>query len=204
MFGELARWARDAVRTGGYPGIIAAMVAENVFPPIPSEIVLPLAGYEVSRGTLVFLWTVLAATLGSLVGAYVLYAIGRYGGRPLVLRWGRVLRVSPRDLDRSEGWFERWGDWVVAVGRVVPLARSLVSIPAGMLRMPIARFTILTSIGSLVWNVVLVGAGYQLGRRWEDVSDWAGRYSDVAAVAVVAGLALAVLLLIRRRASNRR
>ncbi len=203
MLGDLARFAREAVTRAGYPGIIAAMVAENVFPPIPSEIVLPLAGYEVSRGSLVFIWTVLAATLGSLVGAYVLYAIGLFGGRTVVLRWGRVLRVGEADIDRSEGWFRRWGDWVVLVGRVVPLARSLVSIPAGMLRMGLARFTILTVVGSLAWNIVLVGAGYQLGSRWEDASDLVSRTSDVALVLAAIGLLTCVLLLLRRRSRRR-
>jgi membrane protein DedA with SNARE-associated domain len=203
MLGDLARWARDIVRSAGYPGIIAAMVAENVFPPIPSEIVLPLAGYEVSRGTLVFVWAVLAATLGSLLGAYVLYAIGRVGGRVVVLRWGRVLRVGEADLDRSERWFGRWGDWVVLGGRVVPLARSLVSIPAGLTRMGLGRFTVLTTIGSLVWNIVLIGAGYLLGSQWEDVSRVVGRYSDVAALVVVAALAVGLYWLLRRRARSR-
>jgi LPXTG-motif cell wall-anchored protein len=199
VLGELARLARDAVRTAGYPGIIAAMVAENVFPPIPSEIVLPLAGYEVSRGSLVFVWTVLAATLGSLLGAYVLYAIGFFGGRVVVLRWGRLLRVREADLTRSEGWFERWGDWVVLVGRIVPLARSLVSIPAGMFRMPLVRFTLLTTIGSLLWNFVLIMAGYQLGRQWEDVTRIVGRYSDIAALAVAIALVGGLFWLLRRR-----
>jgi membrane protein DedA with SNARE-associated domain len=176
------------------------MIAENVFPPIPSEVVLPLAGYEVSRGSLVFAWTVLAATLGSLLGAYILYAIGLYGGRAVVLRWGRVLRVSATDLDRSERWFGQWGDWVVLVGRVIPLARSLVSIPAGMMRMRLVRFTALTAVGSLVWNLVLVAAGYQLGNRWGDVSDVVGRFSDVAVVAVLIAAAAGGLWILRRRA----
>lgn len=189
----------ELVESGGYLAIAALMFAENVFPPIPSEIVLPLAGYEVTRGSLGFLATVAAATLGSLLGAYVLYAIGRFGGRPVVLRWGRVLRVGAADLDRSEGWFRRWGDWVVLGGRVVPLARSLVSIPAGTLRMPVVRFTVLTTAGSLVWNLVLIGAGYALGRRWEQVAEVVGRYSDVAAVLVVVAIAAGIAFLLRRR-----
>ena len=109
MLERLAEFARDAVTAAGYPGIFAAMVVENVFPPIPSEVVLPLAGYEVARGELAFVATVVAATLGSVVGALILYAIGLYGGRPVVLRWGRVLRVGSKELDRSEAWFARWG-----------------------------------------------------------------------------------------------
>ncbi len=203
MLDGLTGFARDAVIVAGYPGIFAAMVLENVFPPIPSEIVLPLAGYEVARGGLDFAPTVAAATLGSLVGALILYAVGRFGGRPAVLRFGRILRVGARDLDRSEVWFDRWGDRVVLVARVVPLARSVVSIPAGMLRMPILRFSLLTAVGSLVWNLLLVGAGYQLEARWEDVSRLVGRSSAVVlglvALAVVAG---AVWLIRRWRAAR--
>ncbi len=185
---------------GGYPGIFAAMVAETVFPPIPSELVLPLAGFEVSRGALVFAWTVLAATAGSLAGAWALYALGRYGGRPATLRWGRVLRIGPPELERSEGWFDRWGQWVVLVGRIVPLARSIVSIPAGMMRMPVMRFSLLTALGSLVWNLALVGAGYLLGSRWDEVTRIVSRYSDAAALLIAVGVIAGAVWLLRRRA----
>jgi membrane protein DedA with SNARE-associated domain len=200
VLGDLADLARQAVTAGGYPGIFAAMFAETVFPPIPSELVLPLAGFEASRGSLQFVATVLAATAGSLVGAWALYALGRFGGRPAALRWGRILRVTAADLQRSEGWFDRWGRWVVLVGRFVPLARSIVSIPAGMMRMRLGEFSLLTALGSLVWNVVLAGAGYQLGSRWEEVSRVASRYSDVAAAGVVVLLAAGLFWLVRRRA----
>ncbi len=199
MLSGLADWARDMVVSAGYAGIFLAMVIENVFPPIPSEIVLPLAGYEVAQGELSFVGTIAAATLGSVVGALILYAVGRYGGRPLVERWGTILRVGAADLDRAEGWFGRFGDRVVLGARVVPLARSVVSIPAGMMRMPLVRFTVLTTIGSLVWNLVLVGAGYQLGANWERVSDIAGRYSDAAVVVIALCLVIGLFWLLRRR-----
>jgi membrane protein DedA with SNARE-associated domain len=147
---------------------------------------------------------VLAATLGSLVGALILYFIGQRGGRPLVLRYGRILRVGEADLDRAERWFDRWGDWVVLGARVVPIARSLVSIPAGFACMPLLRFILLTVAGSLVWNVFLVGAGYQLGANWEDVSDLAARYSDVMKVIAVAAVVAGVAWIIRRRMTVRR
>lgn len=199
MLDSLTEFARNAVTTLGYPGILAAMVAENLFPPIPSEIVLPLAGYEVFQGNLTFLLTVLAATAGSLVGALILYAVGRYGGRPAVDRWGRVLRVSQADVDRAERWFDRWGDWIVLVSRMIPLVRSVVSIPAGILEMSVPRFVVLTTIGSLLWNVLLVGAGYQLGNRWEDVSHLVGSFSDVMKVVAVLAVVAAGLWLWRRR-----
>ncbi|MDQ3728523.1 MAG: DedA family protein [Actinomycetota bacterium] len=199
MFDALADLARDAVTTAGYPGLFGAMVAENLFPPIPSELVLPLAGFEAFEGNLVFAWAVLAATAGSLAGALILYAIGLYGGRPVVFRYGRILRVGPADLDRAERWFDRWGNWVVLGARVVPIARSLVSIPAGLTRMPLGRFIVLTTIGSLVWNLILVGAGYQLGANWEDVTDTAARYSDVMKVVTAAAFAFAAVWVIRRR-----
>lgn len=198
MLDAITELARDAVTTAGYPGLFAAMVVENLFPPIPSEIVLPLAGFEVSEGNLAFVLTVLAATAGSLTGALILYAIGLYGGRPLVMRYGRVLRVTETDLDRAERWFERWGDWVVLVARVIPIARSVVSIPAGFARMPLAHFCLLTTIGSLIWNLILVTAGYQLGSNWEEVSDVASRYSDVMKVAAAAALLLACVWAWRR------
>jgi len=196
---KITEVARDAVTTLGYPGIFAAMVAENLFPPIPSEVVLPLAGFEVDAGNLHFLLVVLAATLGSLAGALILYAIGLYGGRPAVYRWGKLLRVTPTDLDRAEAWFDRWGDWVVLVARVIPIARSVVSIPAGMMRMGLARFMVLTTLGSLAWNLVLVYAGKQLGANWEDVTDTVERYGLPLRVLVVLAVLAGVVWLLRRR-----
>ncbi len=199
MLDSLTEFARRAVTALGYPGILLAMVAENLFPPIPSEIVLPLAGYEVFRGNLTFALTVLAATAGSLIGALILYAVGRYGGRPAIDRWGRLLRVSNADVDRAERWFDRWGDWIVLVSRMIPLVRSVVSVPAGILEMSVPRFVVLTTIGSLLWNFLLVGAGYQLGSRWEDVSAVVGQFSDVMKVVAVLAVVGAGIWLWRRR-----
>lgn len=198
MLSDLTGWARDAVVVAGLFGIFLAMVVENVFPPIPSEVVLPLAGYEAARGRLTFTGTVVAATLGALVGALLLYWLGRYGGRPAVRRWGRILRVTDRELELSEGWFRRWGSGVVLGARVIPLARSVVSIPAGMMHMPLGRFVLLTGLGSLVWNVLLIGAGYQLGANWARVSDLVGRYSDVMLGVVLVGVVAAGIWLWRR------
>ena len=130
----------------------------------------------------------------------ILYALGRYGGRGLVLRYGHVLRVSPEGLERAEGWFRRYGDWVVLFARVVPLARSVVSIPAGTMKMPLPRFALLTTIGSGVWNAALIGAGVALGANWPLIEGWIGSYSEVVLVAAaVVAVALLTLRHLRHR-----
>jgi membrane protein DedA with SNARE-associated domain len=187
-------WVRNTVSAGGYPALAGLILAENLFPPIPSELILPLAGYYVGQGEMAFVLAVLAATIGSLAGALLLYAIARFGGRRLVLRWGKVLRVKQRDLDKSDEWFDRHGGWVVLLGRLVPGARSLVSIPAGLSEMPVWRFTALTALGSTAWNCALIGAGWALGEHYERVGGIVGPVGT----AVVALCALAVLGLVVR------
>ena len=190
-------WIFQVISALGYLGLALLLVAENLFPPIPSEVVLPLAGFVVGRGDLGFLQALLASTTGSVVGALILYALGRYGGRGLVLRYGAWLRVSATELERAEGWFRRYGGWVVLGARVVPFARSIVSIPAGTMQMPLIRFTVLTALGSGVWNALLIGAGVSLGANWTRISGWVGSYSDVILI-LLAGAA-AVFLVLRHR-----
>lgn len=187
----LTDWATDAISTGGPAVLTFVMFLENVFPPIPSEVVLPLAGDLVEQGELNPVVALAAATLGSVLGAQVLYEAGRHGGRPLVLRYGRVLRMDDTALDRADGWMDRHGTKVVLAARMVPLARSVVSVPAGTTQMPRGPFIAYTAIGSLLWNAALIGAGWALGATWEQASDWVGVLSTVAAAtAVVAGLFL--------------
>jgi membrane protein DedA with SNARE-associated domain len=181
-------WVEDAVEAGGAPVLTLVMFLENVFPPIPSELVLPLAGFMVAQGTLHPLTALLAATLGSVLGAVVLYEIGRRGGRPLVLRYGRVLRVSEDRLDRADRWMDRHGTKVVLAARMIPLARSVVSVPAGTTRMSRSQFLLYTTIGSLIWNAALIGAGWSLGAAYEQASDVVGVLGLVAAGALVLGL----------------
>jgi membrane protein DedA with SNARE-associated domain len=192
-------WVRNTVSSGGYPALAGLILAENLFPPIPSELILPLAGFYVGQGELAFLLAVLAATIGSVAGALILYAIARFGGRRVVLRFGRLLRVKERELDKADDWFDRHGAWVVLGGRLVPGARSLVSIPAGLSEMPIVKFTALTMLGSTVWNAALIGAGWALGEHYEKVGGIVGPIGT----AVVAASALAVVGLILRARRSR-
>ena len=170
--------------------LAALILLENLFPPIPSELLLPLAGSRVASGEFDFLPAVLAATLGSVTGALLLYAIGRIGGRPVLLKWGRVLRLDQRRLDRADDWFDRHGPKIVLLGRLVPGVRSVVSVPAGLSEMPVPRFVLLTALGSLVWNAALIGGGWALGNRWRDATHLVESV-DVYLYAAVAALALA-------------
>ena len=199
MLGNVGQWVQSVIAGLGYVGLALLLFLESLFPPIPSEVVLPIAGFFVGRGDLDFFGALLASTAGALF----LYGLGRWGGRVLVLRYGEWLRVSADDLDRTEGWFARYGDLVVLGARVVPFARSVVSIPAGTSRMPPVRFTVLTAAGSTVWNAALIGAGYLLGANWDRVSRWVGTYSYIVlAVLVAAAILYALFRLLRKRESG--
>lgn len=192
----------EVLRELGYAGLGLLMLVETIFPPIPSEAVLPLAGYLVERGELAFLAVLLVSTAGSVIGAVLLYELARHGGRPVVSTLLRFGRMDPEKLAEAERWFARRGPWVVLVGRCIPGIRSLVSLPAGLLRMPRWQYLALTVLGSVVWNTVLVGAGYLLGTQWENVSDLIGPLSTPLLVVAVGGSAALLLWhgLRRRRA----
>lgn len=199
-------WAVSVVEKLGYGGVALLVALENLFPPIPSEVVLPLAGFVAASGDESVTGMVMAATIGSLVGAYALYgvsaAIGPTRLRRLVSRHGRWFGLTELDLDRSEQWFEKRARSVVFISRCVPLMRSLISVPAGFRRMPLLPFTLYTLGGSLIWNVALIGAGFLLGENWRR----AGQPVDILrnAVLVVIAIALAWFVWRRSRANRRR
>jgi membrane protein DedA with SNARE-associated domain len=192
---SIATAAEQVVHSVGYVGLSLVMLAENVLP-IPSEVVLPVVGLQISSGQLVFWAATLAATVGSVLGAWLLYALGRTGGRPMVLRLPRFLGITEERLTRVESWFARRGDGIVLLARLVPGVRSLVSIPAGTLRMPVGRFLVFTALGSLVWNAALIGLGATLVSRWETVL---GAASAAVPYAVAAGAAGLLFVALRRR-----
>jgi membrane protein DedA with SNARE-associated domain len=151
----------------GAPGVGIAIALESVFPPLPSEVFLPLAGFAAARGEMSIVAAVAWSTAGSLAGALVLYGLGaRLGLARLRALADRVPLVSCDDVDKADAWFHRYGTWAVFFGRMVPMVRSLVSIPAGTTGMPLGRFALLTTAGSLIWNTVFVVAGYLLGANW--------------------------------------
>jgi membrane protein DedA with SNARE-associated domain len=195
----LVDWVTSVVETLGYGGVAFLVALENLFPPIPSEVVLPLAGFVAGRGEASFVGMVIAATIGSMVGAFVLYGISAAVGpvrlHALVVRHGRWFGLDEADLDRTESWFDRRANLAVLLCRCVPLMRSLISIPAGFRRMSILPFSLYTLLGSLVWNLLLVGAGYLLGEQWRQVEEPLELFQN----AVLAAIGIAVAWFVWRR-----
>jgi membrane protein DedA with SNARE-associated domain len=192
----LVGWIADVIAMLGPLGVGLMVALENVFPPIPSEIVLPFAGFVAARGGAGAVVMTVAATLGSVGGAVVLYEAGRrLGRRRARALLCRVPLVEPEEVDRAVDWFGRNGRTAVFTGRFVPVVRSLVSLPAGADRMPRGRFLLLTTVGSAIWNAIWVGAGYALGSRWESLT----RYSDLLNAAFWGFVVLALVRFVWRR-----
>ncbi|WP_055480562.1 DedA family protein [Sphaerimonospora mesophila] len=194
-------WLIELMETLGAPGAALAIALENLFPPLPSEVILPLAGFAASRGEMHLLVVLLWTTAGSVIGALVLYWVGVLLGRERMLALAaRIPLLKVSDIDRTEVWFLRHGRKTVFFGRMIPIFRSLISIPAGLERMPLGVFTLLTTAGSLIWNTVFVLAGYLLGENWSLVEAYVG----VGTNAVIATVLLAVLVFVGVRLSERR
>ncbi|MYY07769.1 DedA family protein [Streptomyces sp. SID4919] len=185
----------------GGPGAGIAVFAENLFPPLPSELFLPLAGFTASQGRMSLAEALVWTTLGSVVGALALYGFGALLGRDRLRRIiARIPLMKVSDYDRTEEWFAKHGTKAVLFGRVLPIFRSLISIPAGVVRMPILTFVALTALGSAVWNTVLVMAGYSLGNNWHRVEGYAGIMERV----VLGGVALGLVVFVWTRVSGLR
>ena len=199
--GGLAGWVLEVIASIGAFGVALLVAVENLFPPIPSEVVLPLAGFLAGQGRLSLTAVVAAATAGSVAGALVLYYLGRGLGTTRLKRLAeRAPLMDAEDVDRAQGWFDRHGRAAVFLGRLVPGVRSLISVPAGVARMPMLPFLAYTTAGSAVYNVVLVVVGHQLGSRWTSVD----RYGDAINYGVYALIAVGVGVAAARRARHRR
>ncbi len=198
----IAGWAIDLMEKLGAPGAGLAVAAENLFPPLPSEVILPLAGFAASRGDLGLAAAIIFTTLGSVVGALALYGVGAGLGRNRTRALaGKLPLVKVEDVDKAEDWFNRHGAKAVLIGRLVPVVRSLISVPAGVERLPVPLFVLLTTIGSGIWNTLLIVAGYQLGERWHVVESSVGVLQWVVLGGAVAAVAWFVIVKLRARSS---
>jgi membrane protein DedA with SNARE-associated domain len=198
----LAGWATDLMERLGAPGAGLAVALENLFPPLPSEVILPLAGFAASRGDLGLAAAIVFTTLGSVVGALALYGVGAGLGRDRTRGLaGKLPLVKVEDVDKAEDWFNRHGPKAVLIGRLVPVVRSLISIPAGVERMSVPLFLLLTTVGSGIWNTLLIVAGYQLGERWHVVESSVGVFQWVVVGGAIAAVGWFVVVKLRARRS---
>ncbi len=173
----------------GYFGVFLLMVLENVIPPVPSELIMSVAGIAAGQGRMSFVLLVLAGTAGCAAGNLFWWEVGRRCGyarlEPVVRRWGRWLTLEWEDIEKLRRFFDRWGGITVLVFRFMPIGRTVISIPAGLLHMPLGRFLLYTTIGSAVWNTILVGIGYWMGTNFDTVDHWVAPISIAVMAAVV-------------------
>ena len=200
---QISEWVLAIMAKFGYLGIIFAMFAENVFPPIPSEVIMPAAGFAVARGDLNLLLVIVAGTLGSVLGALPLYYYGSLSNKERLIdfteKYGKYVFVKPDDVISADDWFNKHGKKAVFFGRMVPGIRSLISIPAGMNKMPLLPFIILTTAGAAIWTTLLTLAGYHFGQNYEVIEKFLAPYSKIF---LGAAIVIVIIWLLRRRMSQ--
>ena len=185
---KLAVFTIGVVGAMGYGGVVLLMAIESACIPLPSEIIMPLAGYHVYLGNFTLHGAALAGTVGCVLGSIPAYYLGQYGGRPLIERYGRYVLLSHRDLDLADRLFQRWGQWVVFAARLLPVIRTFIAFPAGVSRMPMGKFLAYTFAGSYPWCLLLAWAGAKLGNRWNSDPALKALYHRFELVIVVAGV----------------
>src|SRR2546423_1265215 len=183
----------------GYGGIVVAMAIESCCIPLPSELIMPLAGYLVFQQRFNLWSATVAGAVGCVVGSAVAYWIGATGGRPLLLRYGRYVLISHHDADRADAFFARYGDATIFAARLMPIVRTFISLPAGIARMHFGKFIAYTFLGSLPWCLALAYAGYKLGEHWGEVGSVLHKYDILVGIGILALVALFLYRLLRRQ-----
>ncbi|WP_342045254.1 DedA family protein [Bacillus sp. OTU530] len=199
----MENWITNIIEQFGYMGILLLIALENIFPPIPSEVILTFGGFMTTTTNLSVMGVVLFATVGSVGGAVMLYGIGLLMDvnklEKIVDKWGFILRLTRKDIYKANAWFTKYGVWTVFFCRLIPLVRSLISIPAGMSRMNFVVFLLLTTLGTLIWNVILVNLGAAVGGSWESIVGYMDIYSNIIYVGLGILFLLFVVMAIRKR-----
>ncbi|WP_079509072.1 DedA family protein [Mesobacillus jeotgali] len=200
----MENWLTDIMSEYGYMGILFLIALENIFPPIPSEVILTFGGFMTTTTNLSILGVVVSATAGSVLGAIILYIIGLQLDvnrlEKIVKRWGHILRIKISDIHKADAWFDKYGPWTVFFCRFVPLIRSLISIPAGMSNMNIGLFLVFTTVGTLIWNIVLVYLGASVGGSWDVIVEYMDIYSKIIyAILFILFIVLLFIFVKRRR-----
>lgn len=200
-------WIQHIMEQFGYIGVAFLIMIENVFPPIPSEVILTFGGFMTTTTNLTITGMIIVSTIGSINGALILYGIGSFLDitrlEKIVDRWGHILRLSKNDLHKANRWFLKHGVATVFFCRFIPLIRSLISIPAGMAKMKIGLFLLFTTIGSLIWNTVLIYFGALVGSNWEKIVYYMSIYSKIAYVLIFLILIMGLIWILRRKKKNK-
>ena len=181
---KIVEYITLGMSAGGYFGLFVLMALESMIAPVPSEVVMPFAGYLVLQGRFDFWIALLVSGLGSIFGSVLSYYIGFYGGRPFVLRYGKYLLLDKEHLEWTENWFRKQGDKTIFISRFIPVVRHLISIPAGIAKMAIRKFVIYTFLGATIWNFILLYAGFKLGEHWDKIHQYS-KELDIIFVALV-------------------
>lgn len=188
----MENWITQFMEQYGYLGVFLMIALENVFPPIPSEIILPFGGFMTTYTSMTVPGVVIASTAGSVVGAVILYGIGLLLDverlEKIIDRFGHILRITKEDVHKADAWFDKYGIWTVLFCRMVPLIRSLISIPAGMSNMKFWLFLVFTTVGTLIWNIILVSVGAALGDNWDRITEFMDVYSNIAYAIIGIGI----------------
>jgi len=192
------------ISASGYFGIFVLMALESMIAPVPSEVVMPFAGYLALQGKFNFWLALLASSIGSIFGSLLSYCIGFYGGRPLVLKFGRYLLLEEEHLKWTENWFSKQGDKTIFISRFIPVVRHLISIPAGIAKMAMHKFLVYTFIGATIWNFLLLYAGFKLGSHWDKIHQFSKELDVIFIAAVVLFLAYFVWKHHRRKNENKK
>ncbi|PPA72443.1 DedA family protein [Jeotgalibacillus proteolyticus] len=199
----MQEWIMSFMEQYGYAGIFLVIALENLFPPIPSEVILPFGGFMTTNTELTITGVIAASTAGSAAGAIILYGVGRLLDvkrlETIIDRYGKYLRLKKKDLHKADAWFDRYGIWTVFFCRMVPLVRSLISIPAGMSNMPFVLFLLFTTLGTIIWNTILIIVGAKLGEQWEKISSFMDVYSYIVYGGLILGGAALVYWYVKRK-----
>ena len=188
ILGILFLFIKSVIAATGYGGLTILMAIESACIPLPSELIMPFAGYLVYEGSLNLWWAATAGAIGCNLGSLVAYEIGCYGGRPLVEKYGRWILLSRRELDWADRFFARWGYLAVFIARLLPVVRTFIALPAGIARMPRGRFHIYTFIGSWIWCLALAWFGMKLGENWRELGKYFHQFDAVIGVVLAAGI----------------
>ena len=191
----------------GYIGIFLLIAIENIFPPIPSEVILLFGGFMTTYTSMNVIGVIIASTLGSILGAIILYYIGKILNKErlkkiITSKPGKILRLKPEDIDKADAWFDTKGNKTVFFCRFIPLIRSLISIPAGMSEMPMKKFLVYTTLGSLIWNTALTIAGSIVGENWTNILEIMDNYSHIAVVILAIIFIIAIIIFYTKRKKN--